>query len=1656
MGFLNRTVFAKRLNKTNLFVLAILVGIISCGLATVFSSSSTFAEEVVDNFGLYTDSDGVRWEWEVVSDSENTDEPQKLNLMFYDKPENLTTVTVPSYTDMTTITGVTPISDTYYVRNANQESQDTRFSNPDPARRTTNQADVTVLDMTNTSKVQIMGVRPIINPETEVELIFGENMVIGDGVEITKSAVVDVCTSMIYYDSYRYKCAEFEERDFNEVQDSVEGWNNKTIPEKQNYQLSLTDLVDCNALSYFDFLNPSFWGYGSYGYNDTKCYARIVSRSETIGGVFSNYRLKLTNLQNIKYFGWFAFSDSVLNEINYSISIKANQTAGEGVFEGTNVRNVSFEGTTTYPAMFRNCSDLESIDFGNVETVSYSTFENSPVGTSLDLSTTSIKTVLGKAFKNSGISELNLGSVEKLGFEAFASNSITDLDFPKTIKELRDKDAFLWNPLQNITVRFDTSQSNIGPRFVESLGCAGERYNETTGTYSGHNHCVNINLKKLDIVAPYGEDEEVSPTHIYISSSEYGSENFQPWTYKNVIANNYFNGLGTVEEINIGEGIQYIGDSAFYSYHFANRAHNELKKIVFPDSLVGIGQHAFEKLISGNGGDAEGAYVNGYWVKQAHPDVELPSGLVYIGTKAFLYNTGLNTRFDLPDLEYLGNSAFENTNVMDIYFHHKLKYAGEHAFYYYTGDSGYNDGYHIWEGKRNVTFDSMNAINVDVGAYYFPARVKFGTITFGEHITSLGAGDYAEHLDDDGVTFRFGSGGAGGTAWHKVSVDKFDMSASQVTAIPAAYFNGIYADEIVLPHNLKFIGSAAFYSATVNKELVLPDSLEVISGGAFNAAYFQTNCDPQESFYDNLTISLGVKITKLPSSLKKVGKAAFFGDINLTAVVDAELEDIRMNAFTGTGITGVVLHSTTTSVGMGAFTANEYLRNIEIDADILGNYPRFGDLFGYGWVINNGASYDWSYIGTSISGGIYKSVDINELNIDSVVIKGNSLHAPVDEQTTYKSPCEYGAYDGDDWYCANADGSRGSYRSTMRGLTAYFYGFNIDSVDLSDAGWSSIPRNMFLGAKIGNLKLPSRITSVPEHAFYNATIEEPVEIPSGVTTIGTEAFQYSNIGFSNALPEGVTTIEKSAFYSADIHGDFTIPSTVQSIGYSAFNATETDTHYDTVTIKPALNYSSASNQAIFQMFWNASMDKLVIESPMLPVLGSTQGIMPGEVEAHTANGVETLQPQELRADGEPEFHGMTMREVEIKNLPTITANAFEECANLETVSFANHTNLQEIAQYAFNNDTKLKRFVFGDGLVGKDVALKEYAFNNTAVETIGNYNTDFDLTAANFNTVQEHVFSNMPKLKSVDIPNNFNIDENLVDEKKNFNGSRITSFTFSDDPELEQVTVAYQVAEIRDGAFLNDEKLTKLFIWGNTDIQESDDLIRDFNNTTIPHGTNIFAYSDAPAENYANDDSRSTYDGKFYPLDEVLYLTSNKTYVILEQDEEGNNVDFEKDGLILYALRRDGVILESDDWQTYTKAFTRASNPNIVFEEGKGAAGNLGTDEELMWTVYDAPKPFDTISLANQNYQATDFEFIQMPSSTNPLVAIHYPDGYTAAIRTTTLASMTKEEEEEMLKELEVPNTGAFQTIASIAAPSVSIATIVVLGGIYIARKRKN
>lgn len=137
------------------------------------------------------------------------------------------------------------------------------------------------------------------------------------------------------------------------------------------------------------------------------------------------------------------------------------------------------------------------------------------------------------------------------------------------------------------------------------------------------------------------------------------------------------------------------------------------------------------------------------------------------------------------------------------------------------------------------------------------------------------------------------------------------------------------------------------------------------------------------------------------------------------------------------------------------------------------------------------------------------------------------------------------------------------------------------------------------------------------------------------------------------------------------------------------------------------------------------------------------------------------------------------------------------------------------------------------------------------------------------------------------------------------------------------------------------------------------------------------------------------------------------------------------------------------------RAGIEAMPMDFCVAETQGRGDNLGTDENLIWNVYDAKKPFETISLANENYAETSFEFIQMPSSNNPMVLIHYPDGYTGNVRTATLASMTKEEEQKRDEELNVPNTGVFHTVSGVVVASFSISAFVILGTMLIVKKAK-
>ena len=120
-------------------------------ITSVLINNSAFAA----GSGIITNGDA---RWEYILEDATADKPQELTIKFYDKTPSATTVTVPSLDWLkANVPGASADLDTYLLKNANTTQQDSNYS-PTPARRTAT-ASTTVLDMTNTSKIQIFGVK---------------------------------------------------------------------------------------------------------------------------------------------------------------------------------------------------------------------------------------------------------------------------------------------------------------------------------------------------------------------------------------------------------------------------------------------------------------------------------------------------------------------------------------------------------------------------------------------------------------------------------------------------------------------------------------------------------------------------------------------------------------------------------------------------------------------------------------------------------------------------------------------------------------------------------------------------------------------------------------------------------------------------------------------------------------------------------------------------------------------------------------------------------------------------------------------------------------------------------------------------------------------------------------------------------------------------------------------------------------------------------------------------------------------------------------------------------------------------------------------------------------------------------------------------------
>lgn len=253
--------------------------------------------------------------------------------------------------------------------------------------------------------------------------------------------------------------------------------------------------------------------------------------------------------------------------------------------------------------------------------------------------------------------------------------------------------------------------------------------------------------------------------------------------------------------------------------------------------------------------------------------IVLPKNLKKICDGAFK-NLSLVGSINIPDsVEYIGWAAFfENYLYGELILPSSLKFLGAEAFAFNPGISGQlylPEGIEVieWEPHRGVFGD-----NQFTGPLILPSSLtRYGRLGF--------AGTTGTVTLPPKVTYvpEFILEGSGCT---KVNFH------NGITEIRGAAFRGSsLSGELVLPPNLKYIGSEAFSDSKISS-IIFPESLMVIEDGGYDFAGTFSNCKYLTG------------VLELPKNVARIPIGCFYGCSNITGLIIPEnCELIEAKAF---------------------------------------------------------------------------------------------------------------------------------------------------------------------------------------------------------------------------------------------------------------------------------------------------------------------------------------------------------------------------------------------------------------------------------------------------------------------------------------------------------------------------------------------------------------------------------------------------------------------------------------------------------------------------------------------------------------------------------------------------------------------------------------
>ena len=867
-----------------------------------------------------------------------------------------------------------------------------------------------------------------------------------------------------------------------------------------------------------------------------------------------------------------------------------------------------------------------------------------------------------------------------------------------------------------------------------------------------------------------------------------------------------------------------IGDYMFY-------AMTAMEKIVMPKDVWTIGSwnnnnpwNADKTKLSGHPASYNSSYNNNdnfgcasFYQCVNLREIEFPTTLVYICSKAF-GNCVKLTSVTIPEgVELLGNSIFRNCselvsaslpstlgnlNKMNSENYDIINYAG------YKNINGAMDS------NSNISQPSYESSYGCLATFYNCPKLKDVTLA-------------------EGIKLLMNRMFLNCTALTSITLP------STLARVNSAFIGCSGLTEITFPETVVEIGSLA--DCTGLTTLSIPSNVNVND-------FFCTNCTALTSV--NFKGNVGTRISStsfsgcaaltsvnIPTGVVTIGNNSFDGCASLAQLTMPEpLATIGEYAFRNSGLTGITFQRNLTIIGKYAFDGCKDLVSINFPANVteIKEYT-FNDCVKLKNIeLPNGLIYikDYAFNGCAslgkvtipggvqnISPGAFKNSGLTEVILKEGVMSlsnnsfdGCLLLKKVTFPTTMKT---IGGFSNTGIKeIAFAEGA------TPEAISDYAF-LNCDS--LSTITLPNSIKSLGTGAfydcdTLKTVKLPTGITKIAKQAFYHCGFLQSITIPQSVTEIGAEAFAACSKLTAISLPSALTTIGIASFHSTGLTS-ITLPEGMTTIEPGTFGKSK----LKSIKLSKSLKQITSNNESYnlgslpneyydFRKYINMyrddsgafqnckELESIDLNGAVLTILGSytfnecdklrsidLSSTKLEEIPTSTFYSCDSLRaitfPSTVKTIGQQAFYNnLSLESLKMPAaLTSIYNNAFNECKKIRSIDLS-ATSLTKIESW-FSNVDSLRTVK----LPSTVTEIGESAFAGSPIEeinfpasltTIGNYAFSgnrlktVDLSATQFTTINNW-FANNNKLRTVKLPETVTtLGENA------FNNCYITGINF--------------------------------------------------------------------------------------------------------------------------------------------------------------------------------------------------------------------------------------------------------------------------------------